>query len=106
MLPDGGGKAAKIVTPHSLALCSGADNRPKPRIMCVRYVRKQVMLNLMIQASGKPRHETRVGSEVCTRTDLVHRPIVFGEHPVEFHFRREVRNLKDSRQYPAEDEME
>ena len=54
MLPDSRKKATQIVALQALALGSRADDRPKSRIMGVRHVREQVMLNLVVQSAGKP----------------------------------------------------
>jgi len=54
MLPQSGRKAAEIVAFQPVALGGGVDDRTQPRIMGVRHVREQVMLNLMVQAAGEP----------------------------------------------------
>lgn len=48
MLPESKGKATEIVTLYAVALSSRANDRPKCRVMRVRYARKEVMLDLMI----------------------------------------------------------
>src|SRR4029078_1658800 len=55
--------------------------------------------------AGKPSDEPRRGCEVSRRANLVRSPIVAGTNAVELHAGREMRNLEDDRQKPAEDEM-
>lgn len=105
MLPNSGERAAQIVTLKTVAPGDGADDRPKPRIMGVRDVRKQMMLDLVVETAGEPGSEPQGGREIGRRADLVHSPIVTFPNASKLHSGREVRELKDDRQEPAEDKM-
>jgi len=89
----------------SVAFGNSANNRSKARVMRVGYVGKQMMLDLMVQAAGKPAGEARVGGEVCSRANLVAGPIISFADATEIHSGREVRDLEYDRQRPTEDEV-
>ncbi len=61
-----------------------------------------MMFDLVIKIAGKPGGKARSGREVGGREDLVHSPIVACANTVKLHTRREMRNLEDNRQEPAE----
>ena len=74
--------------------------------MAVRHVGKQMMFDLVVEAAGKPGDEPRRRGEVGGRSELVDRPIIPNPDSSKLHPRRQMRNLKDDREQPAEDEME
>jgi len=105
MLLDCEQNATQVMTPQTLSFCDGADDRPQPRIMSVRNIWEQMMFDLVVETTREPSGEARAGGEVGCSTDLVHSPIVSFANPSKFHARRKMRNLKDDRQHPAEDDM-
>ena len=90
---------------EAVAFGSSENDRPKRRIMSVRHVRKQMVLDLMVKAASKPGREARTGREVRRRSYLVSSPIISRTNAVELHTGSEVRNLKDDCEHPAQDRV-
>jgi hypothetical protein len=105
MLPNSGENPAQFMALQTLALGDGADDRSQARIVGVRHIREQMMFDLVVETASKPGGEPGGGCEVGGRADLVHSPIVTCANAIKLHARREMRDLEDNRQEPAQNEM-
>ena len=103
MLRDGGPNTTEFMASQSVAFGDGAHDRSQLRIMGVRHVREQVVFNLMIKATGEPADKARTSGEVGSRANLMRGPIIAFANSAELHPRRQMRNLENDRQHPAED---
>src|SRR4051794_592159 len=59
MLPQSRGHAAEIVAPQALALSDRENDRSQRRIVGVRDIWKQVVLDLVVEAPRKPGGQSR-----------------------------------------------
>ena len=59
MLLNGGECSTQIVALQTMALRDDPHDRPQPRIMGMRDVRKQMMFDLVVQAAGEPGGDAR-----------------------------------------------
>jgi len=105
MPPEGDENAAKIVAVHPVPIGDAADDWSQASVVGVSDIRKQMMLNLVVQPAGEPGCKARPCGEVGSRPKLVGRPIISRANSTKFHSGREMGNLKDDRQKPAEDKM-
>ena len=105
MLPDRGEYTAQVMASKAFLRGSRADDRPQSRIVGVRDIREQMMLDLVVEAAGKPGDEARAGGEVRGRADLVQGPIVSGANASKLHSGSEMGKLKYDRQQPAQHDV-
>ena len=106
MLFDGGKGAAQIVMRNALSFGDFPDDVSQCRVVGMRHIREEVMLDLVVQATGEPGRQTRASRKIRCRPHLVRGPVVPFDNSVEFHVPRQMRNLEHQRKQPAEDRME
>jgi hypothetical protein len=105
MLFQGRESATEIVALEPVTFGDRPNDGSKARVMGMRDVRKQMMLDLVIETASEPGSEARARGEVRRGANLVRGPIISFANASELHPGREVCNLEDYRHHPAQDGM-